>query len=274
MKYYTHLLLIALVTLSACSAQNKIKGDKDVVALNGNLTTGINTVEIGKGIEVELAQSDINTYVLTTDRNLSSVIKFEVKDSVLHIYPNMRISSSKALHVYLKLQNPQHIILNDGTKFKVPGILNVPDFSLTARESSDFDFKLNSKKARLALSGNAAGDVVISTAALEVKMTGRSKLEGDFNATKSTVTLANKAEYKANGSTEILNLTSSDRGTYKGRRFEAENANVVLSGRTATAINTKVNLTVYALDKAKITSYGKGEISIDALKNDAAIEKK
>ncbi|WP_442845323.1 GIN domain-containing protein [Leeuwenhoekiella sp. H156] len=264
----------ALGILTSCSAQKKIKGDKDVISVNGNLTTGINTVEVGEGIELELAQSNINNYVLTTDRNLTSVIQFEVRDSVLRIMPSMRITRSKELHVYLKLQNPQHIILNDDTEFESPGIINVPDFSLTAREDSEFEFKLRSEQTHFNLSGNAKGDVTVSTGKLNVKMNGRTDLQGDFDASESFITLDDNAEFEADGKTKTLNLTSSDRGDYKGRKFEADEASVTLSGRTATAINANDNLTVFAQDKASIESYGKGEISINALKDDAAIEKK
>ena len=265
---------LALGFLTSCSAQKKIKGDKDVISVNGNLTTGINTVEVGEGIELELAQSNINNYVLTTDRNLTSVIQFEVRDSVLRIMPSMRITRSKELNVYLKLQNPQHIILNDNTKFESPGMINAPDFTITARESSDFKFKLRSEKARFNLSGNANGSATVSTGNLDIKMSGRTDLKGDFDATSSVFTLKDNAEFQPEGKTETLNLTSSDRGDYKGRRFEAEEASLTLSGRTATAINTSENLTLFAQDKANISSYGKGEISINALKDDAAIEKK
>ncbi|MDP5043596.1 MAG: DUF2807 domain-containing protein, partial [Leeuwenhoekiella sp.] len=78
------LLVLAVTTiLTSCSAQNKIKGDKDVMSIVGKLESGINTVEIGEGIELELAQSPNNSYILTTDRNLVSVIDFKVTDSVL-----------------------------------------------------------------------------------------------------------------------------------------------------------------------------------------------
>ncbi len=268
------MLVVAALVMTSCSAQKKIQGDKDVISVNGNLTTSINTVEVGEGIELELSQSNINSYVLTTDRNLTSVIQFEVKDSVLHIKPSMRITRSKKLNVYLKLQNPQHIILNDESQFESPGLINVPDFSLTARGSAEFEFKLKSEKARLNLADKADGDVTVSTADLDVKMIGRTSLEGDFDADSSTFTLSDNAEVTPRGDTKNLKITSSGKADYRGRRFESEIANIVLSDRTATAVNTKDNLSVYAEDKASIESYGKGEISVNALKDDAAIEKK
>ena len=272
--YKTFALITGMAILTSCSAQKKIKGDKDVISVNGNLTTGINTIEVGEGIELELAQSNINNYILTTDRNLTSVIQFTVKDSVLQIKPSMRITSAKELHVYLKLQNPQHIILNDNTKLESPGMINVPDFSLIAREDSDFEFKLRSEEARFNLSGNAKGDVTVSTGKLDVKMTGRTNLKGDFDARDTTVTLADNAEFDVDGKSETLNLISSDRGDFEGRKFETEKAKITLSNRTKTEVNASESLTVFAVDKSSIFSYGKGEIAIDALSHDASIEKK
>ena len=74
------LMLAVLAVTTSCSAQNKIKGDKDVMSIVGKLESGINTIEVGEGIELELAQSPNNSYILTTDRNLVTVIDFKVTD--------------------------------------------------------------------------------------------------------------------------------------------------------------------------------------------------
>ena len=270
------LLLMAtvLALATSCSAQNKVKGDGDVISVNGTLKTGINTIEIGDDFELELVQSNSNDYILTTDRNLTTVIDFQVRDSVLIIRPTTKITRSKDLKVYLKLQNPQHVILKGNADLESNGMIDVPHFTLTASESSRFDFKLKSEKVRLNLSGNAEGESVISTADLDIKMIDRTELKGDFDASETIISLSDNAEFRAKGKTDDLKLTSADKADYKGRDFEADDASVTLSGRTATEIYSKSNLTVYAQDKASIESYGKGEISMNALKDDASIEKK
>lgn len=268
------LMATVLALITSCSAQNKVKGDRDVISVNGTLKTGINTVEIGDDFELELVQSTSNEYTLTTDRNLTTVIDFQVKDSVLIIRPTSKITNSKEMKVYLKLQNPQHIILKGNAELESNGMINVPNFTLTARESSRFDFKLKSGKVWLNLSGKARGESVISTGNLDIKMTDRTGFKGDFDATNTKVNLSDNSELQVKGKTDHLDLTGANSAGYKGRKFEADDANVTLSGRTSTEIYTKDNLDVYAQDKASVESYGKGEISMNALKGDASITKK
>ncbi|MFI8380289.1 GIN domain-containing protein [Leeuwenhoekiella sp. NPDC079379] len=269
------LLILAVTTiLTSCSAQNKIKGDKDVMSIVGKLESGINTVEIGEGIELELAQSPNNSYILTTDRNLVSVIDFKVTDSVLVIKPNMRITNAKELKVYLKLDNPQHIILKKDAEFKSPGLLEVPDFTLIAYDASRFEFKLNSDKTMFNLMDNAGGDCRLNAKNFTLKMTDRTDLKGDYNTTESTFTLDENAEFSPRGKTSTLQLTSSGKSNYKGSRFESKDGYVTLSGRTSTEVYASDNLKVFAQDKASVKVYGKGDIKTEALKDDASIEKK
>ena len=268
------LMLAVLAVTTSCSAQNKIKGDKDVMSIVGKLESGINTVEVGEGIELELAQSPNNSYILTTDRNLVSVIDFKVTDSVLVIKPNMRITAAKELKVYLKLDNPQHIILKKDAEFGSPGLLEVADFSLTAYDSSKFEFKLNSSNTSFNLMGNSGGDCRLNTKKFNLKMADRTDLKGDYNAEEVTFTLADNSEFSPRGKTNTLQLTSSGKSDYNGSRFESKDGYVTLSGRTETEVYASNNLKVYAQDKARVKAYGKGDIKMEALKDDASIEKK
>ena len=122
--------------------------------------------------------------------------------------------------------------------------------------------------------GNSGGDCRLNTKKFNLKMGDRTDLKGDYNAEEVTFTLADNSEFSPRGKTNTLQLTSSGKSDYNGSRFESKDGYVTLSGRTETEVYASNNLKVYAQDKARVKAYGKGDIKMEALKDDASIEKK
>ncbi|RXG13315.1 putative autotransporter adhesin-like protein [Leeuwenhoekiella aestuarii] len=267
-------ITLALLTTSCGAQQSKIKGDRDVISVNGTLQTGINTIEVDNDIEVELVQAKSNDYILTTDRNLISVVDFKVKDSVLHINTNMKITRSKKLEVYLKLQNPQHIVLKGDSDLKTPGQIEVPYFTATAMSDSQIDLNITSKKTRINLSEKAGGEVNTKTRELEIKMSGRTDLDGKFTATETFLTMSDNSEFNPRGKSETLNLTLTGKADYKGDDFDIKEAMLTLSDRSSSGISASDKLMVSAQDNAIVNVYGKPEINVKALNDDAQINKR
>ena len=275
MKKLVGLGVVCALILSSCGAnKSKIKGDRDVISVNGTLQTGINTIEIDDEIQVELVQAQSNDYILTTDRNLVSVVDFKVTDSVLRISTNMEVTSAKALTVYLKLQNPKHVILKNDSDLETPGQIEVPEFTVTAASSSEIDVNLTTTKSQINLRENANGQLNIRTEQLEVKMSDRTDLRGKFTAQSARVTMGGSAEFNPRGKTASLNLALTGKADYKGDDFDSKNASATLSDRSNAAVSAEESLSVFAQDKAVINVYGKPDISVKALNDDAQINKK
>ena len=275
MKKLVGLGVVCALILSSCGAnKSKIKGDRDVISVNGTLQTGINTIEIDDEIQVELVQAQSNDYILTTDRNLVSVVDFKVTDSVLRISTNMEVTSAKALTVYLKLQNPKHVILKNDSDLETPGQIEVPEFTVTAASSSEIDVNLTTTKSQINLRENANGQLNIRTEQLEVKMSDRTDLRGKFTAQSAQVTMGGSAEFDPRGKTASLNLALTGKADYKGDDFDSKNASATLSDRSTAAVSAEESLSVFAQDKAVINVYGKPDISVKALNDDAQINKK
>jgi len=275
MKKLVGLGVVCALILSSCGAnKSKIKGDRDVISVNGTLQTGINTIEIDDEIQVELVQAQSNDYILTTDRNLVSVVDFKVTDSVLRISTNMEVTSAKALTVYLKLQNPKHVILKNDSDLETPGQIEVPEFTVTAASSSEIDVNLTTTKSQINLRENAKGQLNIRTEQLEVKMSDRTDLKGKFTAQSAQVNMGGSAEFNPRGKTASLNLALTGKADYKGDDFDSKNTSATLSDRSNAAVSAEESLSVFAQDKAVINVYGKPDISVKALNDDAQINKK
>ena len=256
-------ILIALITSSCGTQKEKIKGDRDVISVNGSLQTGINTISVDDAIEVELVQARSNDYILTTDRNLVSVVDFKVVDSVLTISTNMEVTSAKEL-----------IILKNDSKLETPGQLEVPDFSVTAGTSSRIEANLTATNTRIHLRENASGQLNIRSERLALKMSDRTDVKGKITTQIADFTMSGSSEFNPRGKTNELNLALTGKADYKGDDFDVENAAVTLSDRSAAAVSADESLSVYAQDKAVINVYGKPNINVKALNDDAQINKK
>ena len=272
-KLFTIYFTLGVLTL--CNAQEtKIKGDRDVLSVTKELPKGITTVEVDNGIEVKLVQGETDNYVLTTDRNLVSVIDFTVKDSILTISTNLKITQSKSLEVYLKLQNPKSLILKDDAKIETPGLIQAENFSITAYKSSHLDVNIKSTECQINLLDNSGGEINVDSEQVTLMMKDRTDLKGDFNITNSVITLQDSAEFTPEGKTENLTLTTEGTSDFKGRRFQGKSFDITLNKRSKASVHASDKLNVFAKDKSTVEVYGSPEINVVALSDKAEIVKK
>ncbi len=274
MKKLLFILATSCLTLS-CSSQQKIKGDRDVISVNGDLATGINTIEVSNDIKVRLVKANSNDYILTTDRNLVSVVDFNVNDSILSIKTNMKVTGSKEMEVYVKLIDPQHIILHDDAEIRTPGYIETSNFSLNGSSGSRFDLNITSASAKVTLRENSGGELNLKGDHFNLDMTGRTDLEGEFTTTdKYSVTLKDNAEFAPKGKTEYLTLITEGKADFKGRRLTSQEAEATLSSRSNAAVFAQKSLSIFAKDKSKIEVYGSPDVNVKNLGDSAEIVKK
>ncbi|RXG29933.1 GIN domain-containing protein [Leeuwenhoekiella marinoflava] len=143
-----------------------------------------------------------------------------------------------------------------------------------AKSSSQIDLNITSQKTRINLSEKSGGEVNTKTQDLEIKMTGRTDLDGKYTAGETLLTMADNAEFNPRGKSNTLNLTLTGKADYRGDEYDTKEAIISLSDRSNAKISATDKLAVSAQDKATVNVYGKPEINVKALNDDAQINKK
>lgn len=269
-------MLLLSVMISSCAAQKKprIKGDKNVLEINNIIKEGFNKIVIDDGLEVKFIPSQTSFYRLETDANIAKGMNFKVVDSVLQIYSENRIVSSKKLNIEVSAGNIEAITLKNDASIESKRVLESRKMILTASGSSKFDLDIDSKSVGIVLSENAGGRLKIKSDSTYINMGDRTDLKGDLTAKKLSVSLVNNAELKLDGTSDFASFNVSAGSSLKLDELRVDSASLNASGKTDVYINIAKELDVYAKDKSTIYIYGEPKMNVLGLTDDAKIEKK
>lgn len=275
MKQIITLALCGILTIS-CAAQKKpkIKGDKNVVDITEAIDQGFNKIEIDGAFEVDLLPAAKPFYRIETDFNLSRVIQFKVEDSVLKIYTDYNITSSRKLKIELSASNIEAITLKNDAKIESKRKLESKKMVLTANESSRFDLDIEADSIAVNIVKNAGGKLKLAGKTTDIKMNGRTDLKVRNSSDKLVISIADNGDLDIEGNSDSGKYNLADGSQLKAKKLRVNKVSINLSDRAFAEIFVAKNLEVYAKDKSKIELWGTPEIDVKGLLNDAEIEKK
>ena len=273
-RVITLLMLILFSTLVFAQKKQKIKGDKAVVTTTHVIERGFNAIEIDDALEVTLKQSDINSYVLTTDKNLQSIIQFTVNDSVLKIYTTNKITSSKKLEINLSFVNLEHITLKNDARIKGEGRFESNVMYINAYNSSKFDLDVNAEEIIVSMQRNTGGELKTRATNMTIIMTDRTDLDASVVAEKTTVTLTKSAQLDLSGDSNMVAFNLKDTSELDARKMKASSADLYTSNKTDVYVYASKNLELYAQGNSNIYVYGDPKIEIKGLTDKSKIIKK
>jgi hypothetical protein len=275
MKQIITLALCGIVTLS-CFAQKKpkIKGDKNVVDITEMIDQAFNKIEIDDALEVDLLPASKPFYRLETDFNISRILQFKVEDSVLKIYSDYNITSSRKLKIELSASGIDAITLKNDAKIESKRKLESKMFVLTANESSRFDLDVEADSIAVNISKNAGGKLKLRSKTTDIKMNGRTDLRVQNSSDKLVVSIANNGDLDIEGNSDTGKYNLTDGSQLKAKKLRVNKASINISNNAFTQIFVAKNLEVYAKDKSKIELWGEPKIDMKGLLGDAEIEKK
>lgn len=130
MKKISQLLVLSIVMAGLPFLSTAQKGNEDPVKGNGKVITQDRTVtsykaiKVDAGIDVELTQGSELSLKIEADENIIPIIRTEVIDGVLNIYPEKSMRNAKLIKVHLTFTNIDAITANGGCDITSNGKLN------------------------------------------------------------------------------------------------------------------------------------------------------
>ena len=272
------ILVLAVFVLFSFNAiaqkKIKIKGDKDVVTTTNTMEKGFNAIEIDDALEVGIKQGGVNSYTLTTDKNLQDVIKFSVNDSVLKIYTTREIKSSKKLEISLNFVNLEHITVKNDARIKGEGSFQTNVMYINAYNSSKIDLDVKADDVIVTLQRNAGGKLITNSTNTTIVMTDRTDLDAIVIADKTTVTLTKSAQLDLTGDSDMVAFNLKDASQLDAREMKTSSADLYTSNKTDVHVYAGKNLELYAQGKSIVYVYGNPKIEVKGLTDKSKIIKK
>lgn len=272
----TIIIAISILFTINISAQKKpkIKGDKDVVTISKVMEKGYNAIEIDDALEVILKQGDVNSYTLTTDKNLQDIIQFTVNDSVLKIYTTNKITSSKKLEINLSFINLEHITLKNDAEVKGEGLFESNVMYINVYNSSKIDLNVKADEVIVTMQRNSSGKLKSSSNNTTIIMTDKTDLDASVLAEKTTVTLTKSAQLDLTGDSDMVAFNLKDASNLDAREMKTSSADLYTSNKTDVHVYAGKNLELYAQGKSIIYVYGDPKIEVKGLTDKSKIIKK
>jgi len=275
MKKFIFLSIFTFSTLlSFGQKKEKIKGDRDVISVSEIIVNSFNTVEVDDNLEVNIKQGSRNSYILTTDKNLVSSVRFTVIDSVLKIYIFRNIVKNKKLEIDLNVTDIAAIILKNDAKIKSNNTINTKSFSLSGTDSCEFDLDIEGEKILVTMQGNVDGKLEFKGETAIIVMNDRTDLDVELKVETLDVTLNDNAELRADGKSDLANYTIKKSSDLNARKLEGDDVILNASNNSDVYLNASKTLTVSASGKSEIYVYGKADIAVKELSDKSKIIKK
>lgn len=277
MKTLFYFLVIIFLMPGILTAQkkDKVKGDKEVISTSGEITGEFNKLEISDNLFVEIQASSRNSYVLTTDQNLSEEVDFAVRDGVLKIYTRSKIVKSKKLHIFLNLIEVENINLNDDAVLKSSSRWNLDRLDLQLNNSAEVDLDLDvGGETNIMMSDNAKGKLKIRGNNVVINMKDRSDLKADLQSDDLRVALSKSAGLKLEGKVDKVVFELSGSSNLNAKKMKTQTA--VLNSKNSADIYVDASKTIEinAEGKSKIYVYGNPDIQIVGFTDKSRIIKK
>ena len=204
--------LVSIMLLSCVNIEfgPGVDGNGNVVSADRNINPDFNAIEVSRGIDLYLKQSDKVGVTVEADENLHDIIMTEVENNVLKVYADDNIRRSKKQAVYLNFKDVSFIEATSGTD--VYGETEINTTTLSLRTTSGADMHLLVRTEKLYCEATSGSDIQVegSTNYLSAEATSGSDIKAQkLKAQKCDARATSGADVAVNTSSELVAKASS-----------------------------------------------------------------
>lgn len=192
---------ILSLSLFSCNFNIGIEGNGNVVTKERNLNGSYDHIEVSRGLDVYLTQSETESLKVQADENLHDIIITEIEDNTLKIYADENIKYSEVKKVMLSFKDISKISAASGSDVYGTNIIRSENLELEIASGADMELEVEIQSLRCVAS--SGGDLNIKGTADTLKVTASSG--GDVNA-KDLSTLITHATVSS-GADIIVNVS-------------------------------------------------------------------
>lgn len=204
--------LLIGVLLSSCFYG--IKGNGKVVRKERQVAT-FGAISTSAGLEVILTQDSVVRVIVEADDNLQEIIKTEVSNGELKIYPKQRISRCLAKKVYVTFKTIHSLEASSGSEIVSKMELKMPSLQVSVSSGANIDLSLSVKN--LNADGSSGGNLKLTGSAENFEVEGSSGTNikaKDLQTKTCNAGASSGANLKVNA-TEKISAQASSGGNIK-----------------------------------------------------------
>jgi hypothetical protein len=187
-----------------------ISGNGNVVTDERTLNDSFDQIEVSRGLDVYLTQSNIEGIAVEADENLQEIIVTEVKNNVLKIYADENIRRSESKKVFVSFKQVNRISSSSGSDVFSTNTITADNLDLSTSSGSDMELNINTEKVTCDTSSGSGLKLSGETKILYAEASSGSDIKaGNLTAISSQVKASSGADITVNTSKELIAKASS-----------------------------------------------------------------
>ncbi|WP_162054044.1 head GIN domain-containing protein [Pontibacter pamirensis] len=224
--------LIALLFTTVPLMAQQLRGNGNIQTQDRNVSD-FRGINVSGGFAVEITQGNQESLRLEADENLLSNIKSEVRNGVLHIYNEDGVTTKKGMKAYITMRELSSVDISGGVKV-----------------TGNSTFKTDALE--LDMSGASKVNLDINTDRLEADMSGASKIELTGRADEVDMDMSGASKVEA-ADLQAKRVKVEASGASKVRVYATETLDISASGATSISYKGSPSITAETSSAAKIS---------------------
>jgi len=203
---------ILSLLMTSCNVDFNIgkNGNGNVKTTERSVNGSYDEIEISRGLDVYLTQSDNESISVQADENLHDIIITKVEGNVLKIYADENISFSEAQKVMVSFKNISKISASSGSDVYSENTIKADVLKLSTSSGSDMKLDINTQKVECSSASGSDLKLSGTTTSLSAEASSGSDIHaGDLKAETSRVKASSGSDIVVNTSRELYAKTSS-----------------------------------------------------------------
>lgn len=254
-------LILALFTgFVYAQRKPKIKGNKNVVEVLEELPP-FKAIELKDDLDILLKKSAVESYSIVADDNLIDVLKFRVVDNTLIISAFYKITSKRELVITVNYRDLETITLVDG-KIIVPDPISTAMLNIDVSGTSKIELNANTDWATINMKDNSSGIINMQADSLDINLKDKADLQLYSGSVSQNIRMKENSSAQLEGTTDSLNIQLGGSANVKGQKLEAAVIRATVGETSVCRINSYRDLELSASGSARIYLFGNPKITI------------
>lgn len=269
-----NLPIILLFIVTACGAQDKVRGSRNVKTEQTNLTP-FHSIRVAGEFKVGVLKGGRPMLEIKADDNLHDLIQSEIVDGVLYIKPVKEFSRTKSQEITITYSDSlKNISVSDKVELESLQDLYAGNFQLETKNDSKAFITITAKSFNLINGDDSKVELNVTAKDCYFQLNQSSNVKALVNSPLFKTDIYEKALARIEGDVQDFTLRADQGSKFDGENLTAVNAVVLSQGRSDSKINVAESLEITAKGDSKTEIYNNPEIKIIEFTDEAVIAKK
>ncbi|WP_299128773.1 DUF2807 domain-containing protein [uncultured Winogradskyella sp.] len=274
MKKILLILFVTLLSATSLTAQEKIKGDRNVT-IKQTYIDDFHTLALNGDISIEIVYNSKPSVNIEADDNLHDIILFDVVEGVLTFSQSMRITSKKKLNITVNYGDMlQTIEVKGDSEIRSLTSMELGDVTLITADNSRTYLNIKANNFIYKSSGKSKTRLNLTADSTKIELSDNSKLDALINSKIADFDLYSRSDAVIEGSANnsILRLDSST--NFNSPNFDVKTVDASLEDNSDLTISSTDTITIAASGDSEIYLFGSPTITITKFTDTVKLQKK